>query len=260
MPFLTKIGAALKAGAANFAKNKAKEKAIETALDEEKRGDAIAVIGCGSIGCIAFPFIVIIAALSYLFGTIQIADGAEITGSGSSATVTLGEAAKYTTEAEKIAWLYDGNGVPKTSTENEKYLETFEVEYLDASGQEKTMNLTMHKKLKTEIQAIFREMKSVNFKLEWESGGGSIRGWGTDGGYTGNFSESAHCYGHAVDINVNANPCIGTCGHVGGTYAPGVDPFSVTEEIVNIWKKHGFYWGGDWTSLKDYMHFSYFNH
>jgi len=84
MPFLTKIGAALKAGAANFAKNKAKEKAIETALDEEKRGDAVALIGCGSIGCLIFPLFLFIIPLSYLFGTIQIADGAEITGSGGS--------------------------------------------------------------------------------------------------------------------------------------------------------------------------------
>ena len=45
-----------------------------------------------------------------------------------------------------------------------------------------------------------------------------------------------------------------------GKYQPGVDPYSVTPEVVAIWKKHGFFWGGDWKSSKDYMHFTYTNH
>lgn len=182
-------------------------------------------------------------------------------GSGSSGgNVAVGEAAQIEGEDARIEWLYDGNGVPQTEAENEKYLETFDVEYLDGDGNIQTFSLTMHTKLKTEVQAIFQEMINIGFPIEWSSGGGSIRGWNTDTGYSGNFFQSAHCYGHAVDINVAANPCA-QCG-VGSEsdYQPGVDPYSVTEEVVNIWKKHGFYWGGDWNSPKDYMHFSYFNH
>jgi len=84
MPFLTKVGTAIKNGAKKFAADKAKQKVAETAQDEEKRGNALALIGLGSAGCLLFPLIFIIVIFSYLFGTIQIADGAEITGSGGS--------------------------------------------------------------------------------------------------------------------------------------------------------------------------------
>lgn len=182
-------------------------------------------------------------------------------GGGSSVNVEVGEAAKIEGQEARIAWLYDGKGIPTTEEENEKYLENFEIEYLDKNGKLKTRTMRMHKKLKSEVQAIFKDLVNIGFKLEWDSGGGSLRGWNAGRTFGGTFPRSAHCYGHAIDINVDSNPCDGSgCGHVGGTYSPGSDPLSVTDEVVQIWKKHGFYWGGDWNSLKDYMHFSYFNH
>lgn len=179
------------------------------------------------------------------------------TSSGGSAQI--GEAASIQGVEERIAWLYDGNGLPTSKAENDKYLETFPVEYLDRSGSRQTMNVTMHRKLKTEIQAIFKEMADAGFKVI--GGDISYRAWGSDAGFKGRFPQSAHTYGHAFDVNPNENYCIYANGTVVGShYSPGSDPYSVTEPIINIWKQHGFYWGGDWTSLKDYMHFSYFNH
>lgn len=177
--------------------------------------------------------------------------------SSGSSNVKVGEAAKIEGEQARIDWLYDGNGVPTTKEENDKYLETFEVEYLDENGNRQTMEITMHKKLKTEVQAIFKEMADAGFKVI--GGNISYRTWGSDYGYAGNFYHSAHTYGHAFDVNPDQNYYVGSYV-VGSYYLPGTDPYSVTEEIVNIWKKHGFYWGGDWTYPKDYMHFSYFNH
>lgn len=184
--------------------------------------------------------------------------GLEISTS-SSVDVQIGEAATIQGQDARIAWLYDGNGVPTSKEQNDKYLETFPVEYLDKSGNRQTMNVTMHKKLKTEIQAIFKEMAAAGFKII--GGDISYRTWGSDAGFKGRFPQSAHTYGHAFDVNPNENYCIyGNGTVVGSYYRPGSDPYSVTDNIINIWKQHGFYWGGDWTSLKDYMHFSYFNH
>ena len=174
-------------------------------------------------------------------------------------SVRVGEAAKIQGTDARIQWLYDGNGVPTTKAENDKYLETFQVEYLDENGNHKTMNVTMHRKLKTEVQAIFKEMVNAGFKVI--GGDVSYRTWGTDDGFQGKFPQSAHTYGHAFDVNPDQNYCIyGDGTIVGKYYRPGSDPYSVTQEIVNIWKQHGFYWGGDWSSPIDYMHFSYFNH
>lgn len=178
---------------------------------------------------------------------------------GGSANVQAGEAAKIQGTEARIQWLYDGKGVPKSEAENNKYLETFQVEYLDQNGAHQTMNITMHKKLKTEVQAIFRDMVSAGFRIV--GGDVSYRQWGTDDGFNGQFKQSAHTYGHAFDVNPEQNYCIyGDGSIVGKFYKPGENPYSVTPEIINIWKQHGFYWGGDWNSPKDYMHFSYFDH
>ena len=179
--------------------------------------------------------------------------------SSGSGTAQLGEAAKITGTEARIAWLYDGKGLPTSKAENDKYLETFPVEYLDRAGNRQTMTVKMHRKLKTEVQAIFKEMADVGFKIV--GGDISYRTWGSDSGFKGRFPQSAHTYGHAFDVNPDQNYCIyGNGTVVGKYYRPGSDPYSVTTPIINIWKKHGFYWGGDWHSPQDYMHFSYFNH
>ena len=36
-----------------------------------------------------------------------------------------------------------------------------------------------------------------------------------------------------------------------------LDKFYNNEKVVAIWKKHGFYWGGDWSNRTDPMHFTY---
>lgn len=189
----------------------------------------------------------------------EVCDGTEKNNT-SSGEPQLGEAAKIVGDEARIEWLYDGNGVPTTPEENEKYLEEFEVEILGANNTRTTSKVIMHKKLKTEVQAIFKEMADAGFRVTGTEGLG-FDPWRYNDTFGGKWPWSAHAYGHAFDVNPNENYCIYANGDiVGDHYSPGSDPLSVDDKIVNIWKAHGFYWGGDWTSLKDYMHFSYFNH
>jgi hypothetical protein len=75
---------------------------------------------------------------------------------------------------------------------------------------------------------------------------------------------SQHSYGWAIDINPLQNPYIGTDGKIRriaerpyihrtkrlpGMIHPG-------DVVVRSFARIGWGWGGDWTSLKDYMHFS----
>jgi hypothetical protein len=60
---------------------------------------------------------------------------------------------------------------------------------------------------------------------------------------------SVHAFGGAIDINPSTNPncqlgtsCIGN--------------YDMPSSVVSIFKKWGFGWGGNWRSVKDYMHFS----
>lgn len=73
---------------------------------------------------------------------------------------------------------------------------------------------------------------------------------------------SEHAKGEAIDINPLVNPFVMGSGKVvpveGEEYANRnlkVEGM-VSPEVVAIFKKHGWKWGGNWKSSKDYQHFS----
>lgn len=152
---------------------------------------------------------------------------------------------------DRLAFLFP-NGVPATKAEMQQYLVTITVPIKDENGVPGTMKLRVHKYLKQEFMGAFLDMYEAGFPVREEDT--DTYKWRR---MTSGKSRSHHSYGCVVDLNWNSNPMIGATD---GKYQPGVDPYSVTQEVVAIWKKHGFYWGGDWTSPKDYMHFTYTNH
>lgn len=79
---------------------------------------------------------------------------------------------------------------------------------------------------------------------------------------------SKHGEGLAIDINPRYNPCVRTGNGIttvepqnGVEYADRTKEFSykITSEDIccQVFKEHGFTWGGDWKSLKDYQHFEW---
>lgn len=151
---------------------------------------------------------------------------------------------------ERMNWLFP-NGVPQLSADMMPYLVSVSVPIIDSGGQESTMTLTVHKNIAQSVIDLFTELKSIGFPVRAADTAGYC--WRT---MVSGSSMSAHSYGIAIDINWNSNPMP---GYTGGKYAPGVDPYSVTQPVVDIFTKYGFYWGGNWTSSKDYMHFTYIN-
>ncbi|WP_432565502.1 M15 family metallopeptidase [Kineococcus sp. SYSU DK003] len=79
---------------------------------------------------------------------------------------------------------------------------------------------------------------------------------------TGGTGFSEHSYGTAIDLNPVENPYVKgstVLPEAGRAFvdrkpAPGV--VLAGDAVVQAFAEHGFSWGGDWNSLKDYQHFS----
>lgn len=79
---------------------------------------------------------------------------------------------------------------------------------------------------------------------------------------------SKHGQGLAIDINPKYNPCVKTSSgetlvqpQNGAAYVDRSREFSYkiedTDLCYRLFKEHGFVWGGEWNSLKDYQHFEW---
>lgn len=154
-------------------------------------------------------------------------------------------------EGKKLYPLFP-NGVPTTKAEMERYLVTITVPIKDENGMSSTLQLRVHKNLTKNFMRAFQDMYTMGFPVRAEDT--DTYNWRQ---MSSGRSRSHHSYGCVVDLNWNSNPMPGVTD---GKYRPGIDPYSVTPQVVAIWKKYGFYWGGNWRSSKDYMHFTYTNH
>lgn len=59
--------------------------------------------------------------------------------------------------------------------------------------------------------------------------------------------KSYHTYGAACDINPATNPFV----------SGGTAPYDIPQAYINAFNRHGFKWGGEFNSIKDYMHFEW---
>ena len=151
---------------------------------------------------------------------------------------------------DRMKWLFP-NGIPKNESEMKAYLTQVTVPITDVNGNVSNKSLTVHKKLANEVLAIYQEMASIKFPVKSDTYGYTWRYMAS-----GTGSLSHHSYGVAIDINPDDNPA----AYWG--YKPNPNsPYYINDTVVSIWKRHGFYWGGDWSpSYYDPMHFSYTNH
>jgi hypothetical protein len=84
-------------------------------------------------------------------------------------------------------------------------------------------------------------------------------------GASGSGNWSMHAYGEAIDLNPIENPYTG-CGITRERASiPYLDrsrhrPGMVTPAVVAAFRSIGWGWGGTWTGVKDYMHFSSTGH
>ena len=120
------------------------------------------------------------------------------------------------------------------------------------------MSVMVNRNLADEVVKIFTEIynDAERFPIK-DVGGFSWRN--TASGST----LSQHSYGTCIDINYDENYyCYAQTGQAitGSFWKPYENPFSIPEDgsVVRAFAKYGWSWGGNaWTTLRDYMHFTY---
>lgn len=146
----------------------------------------------------------------------------------------------------------------RTAAEAEKYQVTIQVPVwrLNSSGKKysSAATLKVHKGIAPTVKQIFQEIYQSDERFPIKDVGGY--------GWRGAGSRSEHILGVAIDINYNENYMCTNSGRalVGSFWRPGENPYSISpdSDVVRIFEKYGFNWGVNWSSKKDYMHFSYF--
>lgn len=137
--------------------------------------------------------------------------------------------------------------------------------------------IMVHMKIAQKVVDIFKELFERKFpihsiKLIQEFEGNDVLSMEANNSSSFNFRKivntdkiSMHSYGIAIDINPIQNPYIKYNNQILFIQPKESKDFldrtnirpGMVEEIVDLFKDHGFNWGGDWTSIKDYQHFEY---
>jgi len=155
------------------------------------------------------------------------------------------------------------------------------MKHIDFKGEEKTGEMIVHAEVSDEVIKIFEALYDAGYPIkkmrlvsdykgsDWQSIEADNTSAFNCRKATGSKNYSKHSYGKAIDINPIENPYIfrsGKSSHKAST------PYlkrkrtdkSVSQKAmllpddnaVQIFKKNGWQWGGDWSGVKDYQHFS----
>ncbi len=102
----------------------------------------------------------------------------------------------------------------------------------------------VHKLVQGVFEKVNNEITAANTGYEFRQVG--TYAWRTKNIPGQNSTElSTHSFGITMDINPDTNPYTTANTH------------DIPQPIVDIFKRNGFIWGGDWTPQHDWMHFEY---
>ena len=149
----------------------------------------------------------------------------------------------------------------------DKQIVKLNVKYIDFNGQTKTGQIEVHEVLSNEVRDIFNEILNIGFPINkiqtidhyGYSDEKSIRDNNSSSynfRFVGDSNKlSDHSIGFAIDINPWQNPWVHPSALNLTKYDPTLKGTILKDgDIVNIFKKYGWTWGGDWRN-PDYQHF-----
>ena len=172
-----------------------------------------------------------------------------------------------------------GKSFPVGCTVQRSDLRYLTLTHYNACGEVKTGEMVCNKAIAEDLIDIFKELFRQHYPIERiqlideydADDERSMRANNTScfcfRVIEGSKTLSNHARGMAIDINPLYNPCVrrrkdGTLlvqPEIGKPYVSRTRTFlyKITHEDLayRLFKKHGFKWGGDWKTVKDYQHF-----
>lgn len=120
-----------------------------------------------------------------------------------------------------------------------------------------SMQLTINKKLARNVQEIFKEIYALELKFPIKVLKGFM--YRKVGGVALSKSRimSIHSFGAAIDINPGDYDNDYYLGK-GNDLRDKSNPYCIPDEVIAIFEKHGWFWGGNFEICADTMHFQYF--
>jgi hypothetical protein len=154
-------------------------------------------------------------------------------------------------------------------------LRVLRVSYRDFDHRAQTGRLVVHKDVARPILKVMRRLYEEGFpirriRLIDNYGGSDFRSIEDDNTSafncrfaTGSSRWSEHAYGRAIDVNPIENPYVsgGRTSHAASVpylNRSWIRPGMASEDgnLVRAFRSIGWHWGGNWTGIKDYQHFS----
>ena len=162
-----------------------------------------------------------------------------------------------------------------------KDLRYIRLTYRDFNGRDAKGEIIVHKDVASEVTQIFEELYEIGYPIrkmklvsdykgsDWQSIEADNTSAFNCRKATGSRHWSKHSYGKAIDLNSIENPYISRSGHIShkasqqyrkrvhkNHTAADKAVLLKSDKAVHIFKKYGWKWGGDWSGVKDYQHFS----
>lgn len=158
-------------------------------------------------------------------------------------------------------------------------LDTLHIKHIDGEGKTQVGVLVCNKMISKDLQEIFAELYKAKYPIErmrpiseyGDDDEASMRANNTScycyRVVEGSTKLSNHARGLAIDINPLYNPCVrrkkdGTILIQPATGKPYVDrkkkfknKITKCDLCYRLFMEHGFKWGGNWNTVKDYQHF-----
>jgi hypothetical protein len=177
--------------------------------------------------------------------------------------------------------MHKGNSWKKGCPVPLKDLRYLRIKHINFNGEEQMGEMIVHKDVSVEVTEIFKALYNVEYPIhkmrlvsdykgsDWQSIESDNTSAFNCRKATGSKKFSKHSYGKAIDINPIENPYIfrsGKSSHKASkaylkrkrmSESPSERAMLLPhDKAVKIFKKYGWKWGGDWSGVKDYQHFS----